>query len=190
MGQALLQEYNEIDWNKLRAENPGEYTAMQLEFQQRQAQLETIMAAVANENGQLSQTQMQEQEQQRMAYLQDQFNQVVSENPKWQDPDKMRADLTEMSQFMMQTYGYLEGEVAQVSDHRHFKLIQDAMAYRAGKTIADKKVANAPRFVKGGKSGKTMDKVTQLALNARRATGAHKRDLQAAAVAELLSGNG
>jgi hypothetical protein len=187
--QALLQDFNTIDWQRLRVENPGEYAAKYAEFQTRKGQLDSITTSTRQER-QTQQSALSEEEQQKyQAHLSEQYNAIVAQNPEWTDPAKMREAFTQLGQFVSDTYGITEQEFSNISDARHVSILRDAMAYRSGKEIASKKLAaKLPKFQKAGKTTKPMDEVTKATLRANKARGAQKRELQTDAVAKLLMG--
>lgn len=188
---ALLNDFKRVDWDKLRAENPGEYAALIKDYEARKGQLDSLRSALQVERQQLEAEANQEFQQKRQQYLASQYERTLENNPAWADPKKLEADMNAMSDFVAKTYGVTPEEFAYLDDARHIEILKDAMAYRNGKAFADKKLEQAPnRFVKGGRSGKPMSKLTQLTLNANKATGATKRRLQADAVHELLTSGG
>ena len=87
-------------------------------------------------------------------------------------------------------YGISPEEFKLLNDARHLEILKDALAFRKGKSISENKVNKVPpKFQKAnGKTGKPMSKLTRLTLDARKAQGSRQRDLQTAAVAELLMG--
>jgi hypothetical protein len=186
---ALTADYQGVNWEKLRVENPGEYAAAQADFQRRQQQIQQIMEAVKTETSAAEQRKAEEMQQQQTAFLKAQFEKVIANNPQWSDHDKMRTDLSELSNVLQAAYGISPEEFAMVSDARHIEILKDAAAYNKGKTVAKQKMADKPTFQSTrSKPNKPMDKVTQLVLSARKAKGAKQRDLQSAAVAALLMG--
>jgi hypothetical protein len=190
LASALLKEYNDIDWNHLRTTNPGEYAAAQADFQKRQGHIEQIMASVETEKQELDTKAQEEFKQRQQAFVMEQFQKVIVNNPQWNDHDKMRSDLNAMADVLNSAYGITPEEFAMVTDARHIEILKDAAAYRKGKETVQQKTVNKPKFVssKSERPRKPMDKVTQLVLNARKATGYKQRELQRDAVAEILTG--
>lgn len=186
--QSLLREFETINWDKLRTENPGEFAIQMREFETRKTNLDNLNQALAAEREQLIQAQRAQYAHHRVEFLNQQYEKALSNNPAWSDPEKLQADIRQMGAFAQEVYGVLPEEFSMLEDARHIEILKDAMAYRKGQALAQEKVATAPKFIKGGKSGKPMDRVTQLTLNARKATGANKINAQAAAVNELLAG--
>ena len=103
----------------------------------------------------------------------------------------MKAGLTAVVDYA-KSAGFSEEELQDVIYSRHVEVLRKAMLYDQGKTVADKKVKQAPkmqrasngRFVKQ----KRGSKVSKLIERAQNAKGANKREAQADAVAALLMG--
>jgi len=77
--------------------------------------------------------------------------------PEYSDPNKTDKFKTDM-RTTLRGYGFNDGEIGSLADHRMLMVIRDAMSYKSvqdKRPIAQKKVANAPRVVKSGvaKSG-------------------------------------
>jgi hypothetical protein len=188
--QQLLGEFDRVPWDRLRADNPGEYAAMLKDFEARKGQIDQLRAAIQNERAQETQQQQQQFLQQRQQYLADAYNKTLEKFPKWADPKVMEQELTGMQNFAAESYGISPDEFAYLDDPRHIEILRDAIAYRQGKAIADKKVKapEAQKFIGQGRSSKPMSKLTQLDLAARKAQGMQKRRIQADAAHELLFG--
>jgi hypothetical protein len=93
-----------------------------------------------------------------------------------------------MQAFVTDTYGFSPQEFADVKDARILDLILDAKRYRAGKTIAEKKLAKpVGKFQKPtGQAKATKSKLEQLTSKAKASSGYAKHAAETDAVAELL----
>ena len=153
--QSLLAEYNGIDWNALRMTEPGEWAALQQQFNQRALQIQQVKDLAGQESQRLT----QEQQQQQQKALQDraagELQKMMADNPTWSDQTVMAKDIGEVGAFLRNQYGFTDQEIADNIDHRLMRMFKDAMAFHAGtKAIADKKVpASLPKFVKPGTGG-------------------------------------
>ena len=188
MQKSLLKEFNAVNWDQLRQSNPAEYAAMMTDFQTRQGQIEQLMGALqqeAHEEQTRSQTEFQQGYQK---YLSEQYERVLKNNPQWADTNKMKADMSAMASFVQASYGITLEEFSMLNDARHIEILKDAMAFRNGKAAVEQKIKNAPvpKFQKPG-TRKPMSQLTKLTLASKKATGYKQRDLQADAVAELLT---
>jgi hypothetical protein len=102
----------------------------------------------------------------------------------------MRGELGKIVEYAASN-GFSNEELSDVIHSRHVEVLKKAYLYDQGKTVANKKVKQAPkmqrasngRFVKqkGGKVQKLIER-------AQNAKGANKRDAQADAVTALLMG--
>lgn len=186
----LLGEYANVDWNKLRYENPGEYAAAVQDFNFRNQEIESITNAVANERGDMSNQMGAEQQALNQEYVLGQVDKVLEKNPSWANPDEFKKALGKMTDFLGSAYGFSQQEFANIQDARILEIVKDAMAYRSSKESAKTKMAvKVPSYQKStGKSSKTVTKLQQLTQQAHNAKGYSKRAAETDAVAMLLGG--
>lgn len=184
----ILGDAKNIDWDRLRLENPGEYAARVQDFNLQRQELANIFAAAEQERTRLQQEEMGTLGERRKAFFQEQANLLIQNNPEWKDPNKMQAAFKDLSEFATSTYGFNMDEFNSVADARVFELLKDAMKYRKGIKIADNKVKdNLPQFTKpSGNKSTANSKLQQLTKRAKTATGAAKRYAETDAIAELL----
>ena len=187
----LTQEFQGIDWDRLRVTDPAEWTAKQREFEVRNQELQQA-GQMLGQHMKIEQDRESQQEQQfRQQTLQSERELMLENNPSWRDEERMSGDLHKIIEYARST-GFEDEELQDVIYSRHVEVLKKAMLYDQGKTVASKKVKKTPkvqrasngRFVKGGKNGK----VNKLIERAKNAKGANKRDAQADAVTALLMG--
>ena len=137
----LQQEYAEVDFEKLYDEDPVE--AARLEHKMRR------------KHDQLAQVQQQTQELQSQEfnkYLGEQQKLLSQKIPEFMDEQKGPRFKQQMRDYLG-NIGFNDTEINSVYDHRYVMLVKDAMSYRnlqKAKPGIKKKVANAPKVVKGG----------------------------------------
>ena len=137
----LQQEYAEVDFEKLYDEDPVE--AARLEHKMRK------------KHEQLAQVQQQTQELQSQEfnkYLGEQQKLLSQKIPEFIDEQKGPRFKQQMRDYLG-NIGFNDTEINSVYDHRYVMLVKDAMSYRnlqKAKPGIKKKVANAPKVVKGG----------------------------------------
>ena len=137
----LQQEYAEVDFEKLYDEDPVE--AARLEHKMRR------------KHDQLAQVQQQTQELQSQEfnkYLGEQQKLLSKKIPEFMDEQKGPRFKQQMRDYLG-NIGFNDTEINSVYDHRYVMLVKDAMSYRnlqKAKPGIKKKVANAPKVVKGG----------------------------------------
>ena len=152
-GEQLMADYNSIDWDRLRAEQPSEWSALRQEFAEKANSIQSMKDNVMGNQTKLQEQHQQEQNQQRQAFMQEQVGFMVRDNPTWSDPEVLKTETGKIKSFLQKDYGFNSDDLAVITDHRAIKLIQDAMAYRNGKAGAEAKIAKpVPKFQKPGQS--------------------------------------
>ena len=188
--QKLMQDFQGVDWDRLRVTDPAEWTAKQREFELRNQELQQAGQMLGQQMRAEQEQQSQQEAQWRAETLQSEREKMIENNPTWRDEERMKGDLTKIVEYAKQS-GFDDEELQSVIYSRHVEVLKKAMLYDQGKTVADKKVKQAPkmqrasngRFVKqkGGKVQKLIERAQQ-------AKGSNKREAQADAVAALLMG--
>lgn len=144
----LNQEYARVDWNALKVNNPGEYAARMVEFQQRQSEINNYVNNVMQQQQAL--TQQQQMEMQSKLALE--RENMLNANPEWRDQSKFDADRAAMMKYAA-SLGYNEAELSQIYDHRLIRVLHDAARFaglQANKPEALKKVRAAAPSNKPG----------------------------------------
>ena len=186
----LMQDFQGIDWDRLRVTDPAEWTAKQREFEIRNQELQQAGQMLGQQMREEQERQSQQEAQQRAAILQSEREQMIEHNPSWRDEERMKGDLTKIVEYAKST-GFSDDELQNVIFSRHVEVLKKAMLYDQGKTVADKKVKQPPR-VQRASNGRFVKqkggKVQKLIERAQKAKGANKREAQADAVTALLMG--
>lgn len=192
MQSSLLQEFRAIDWDRLRNENPGEYAAAVQDYNIRKAEIDKIYSSLNQEREQKVQEMTAEQQQAFQAKIGAEVEKVLVNNPEWRDESKLKAAISELQDFVSESYGFSAEEFQHVQDARLIELIKDAMKFRKGQQVAQKKIEKpVPKFQKStGKKPKTTSKLDLLTKQAKSATGVAKRRAETAAITELLLRSG
>tara|TARA_R110000744_G_C19370310_1_gene562418 strand:+ start:4866 stop:5915 length:1050 start_codon:yes stop_codon:yes gene_type:complete len=147
----LLGDFNKIDWDRLRAENPSEWSALRQEFAEKAQGIQQMQSRLSAGQSELQQKQQAEMESNQKAYMQDQLQKMITANPAWSDQSVMVAETNAMKSFLTESYGFTENDMQYVTDHRLIGLIKDAQSYRTGKKNAETKIQkNVPKFQKPG----------------------------------------
>lgn len=149
----LLDDFNGINWEALKLDDPTEWAVKRQEFEDKRVELANARQRANQETQRI----MSEQQAQQQA----QYNQMVSQQmemtkkaiPEWSDSKVARKELGEISEYLSNTLGVSAEEFNSVIDHRMFVLSRKAMLYDqlSNKAeVAKKEVKKAPRLVKGG----------------------------------------
>ena len=156
-----LEQYNSIDWETLKQEDPIEYLSKRDEIQQRQAQL-----AANQQDMQQAQYQQNAQAQAQREARKDKFatyhmTQLEEKLPEWKDPDKKMKIWNDTKEFAL-SQGYAAEEFDSLLDHRHLLTLIKAKKYDdlQGNDIPSKKIKNKPKVVRAGspREAKASDK--------------------------------
>lgn len=152
---SLLAEYNNIDWNTLRLTEPGEWAALQQQFQQRLGQINQVKQMADQERARGTEEQQRKQQDEYQSRVTAEISKMIAENPAWSDQSIMAKEIGEIGAFLRNTYGFTDQEIADNVDARLMRMFKDAMKFHSGtKGIEDKKVKpNVPKFQKPGTSG-------------------------------------
>ena len=190
LSNKLVSEFEGINWDQLRVENPAEYAAARQDYSARAQELKQAQDAVKQEKDQAQQETSKKLQGQQQAYLQDQHSKMIENNPSWADKEVLDSDMSVLRGFASERYGFTAGDFNHVTDARIIELVKDAKAYHEGVKIATtKRKKPVPKFQKSkGKVTKRVSKLDKLTKAAKAAHGADKRTLQTDAVAELLTG--
>ena len=166
--QQLYQEFNQVDWKSLESQDPNTYVVMRQKFADRQAQINSSMN-VLQQNQQATQAQQQEQLQERVqAERQSLFNKV----PEWNTEESWQKGNAEIREGLNKSYGLEEHILNDIVDHRFVLIARDALKYRKlqeGKPNVLNKVKKAPKVSKSsapkakpGKSDKNLKLIKQI----------------------------
>lgn len=189
MEQGLLAEYNGIDWTTLRNTDPAEFAARKQEYNERWQQIQSVKYQALSQAQKLQQEEVQKANEEMKKHLDAESKRLLDAIPEWKDQSKRAAEQSEIRSYM-KSMGFTDQDVASIYDHRHVRLIRNAMLYeKASKqaNLAQKKVANLKPVLKPGTQPSKADAKHERAkeqLSKLRKTG-HVRDA-AKAIEALL----
>jgi hypothetical protein len=185
--QQLLAEFQGVDWNKLRMENPTEWAVRNQEFQMRAGAIQQHLAQI----DQRQQQEAAEAQQRQQAALEVERAKTLETFPEWKDPAKFQAARTELTSYA-KSIGFNDAELAGIADHRYMKVLHDASRYAALQAKSPavlKLVRAAPPMAQPGaritRDPKTA-RLQQVREAARGGKLARNEDAQAAAFSALV----
>ena len=151
-----LQEFENIDWERLKTEDKEEYLTKRDDFREAQNSVQKLKQTHAQE----AERQNAEQQQQFQNWAQTEHQKLVSILPDWGDAAKQKAIAGELRQFAF-TKGFVEEELAQLFDHRSILILMQAKAWeddqKKVKTVKSKKIKNKPKVTRSGKGVQKSD---------------------------------
>jgi CRISPR/Cas system CSM-associated protein Csm2 small subunit len=188
---SMTKEYQGIDWNSLRYQNPAEYAALVQDYNIRTSEIEKIKAAIKTVVSDEAMKMNGEFQQNVASFVQAQVEKVIENNPQWTDKKILTKALTSMQTFCNETYGFSKEEFAEIRDARIIEVLKDAQRYRQGKQVASNKIEKkVAKFIKPTGSGvKTQSKLERLTKVAKETKGYAQKEAQRDAVAELFLNN-
>lgn len=146
--QMVNNDYQRVDWNALRAQDPAQYAALHADFQQRSNQVQQYLQALDQQRAQAA----QEQQQKSAQTLQEQQQRMYEARPQWRDDAVFKQDREQMVKYA-HGLGFSDAEISSLSDHRNMLVLHDAARYaalQASAPQAAKRVREAPAQVKPG----------------------------------------
>lgn len=170
LNQQILAEYNSVDWDRMRLENPGEWAAAQQDFKARYQAIMDLKDKISNKAKESLSVQQEQQQQELAKTLAAENEKLLKMNPTWADQEVRKKEVGEIRSFLVSAYGFSESDMENVYDSRLIALIQDAMSYRKGKQkVEQSKTKQIPNFKPPGRkvtSGQNMEKArNEKALN-------------------------
>ena len=162
--QQMMGEYQGINWEQLRVENPAEFAAKRQELGEKYQQLEQVKASVQHGQEQyMQEAQAKQQEElqtlmaQEQALLFEKLPEFGNETTRKDAQAKLRTYLNES--------GFSDDEIAQAADHRLIVMADKARKFdelQKKKPEVEKKVKRVPKVTKPGvKKTKTDMKTVQ-----------------------------
>ena len=137
----IRQQQGSKDLQKLYDEDPTSAAKLDYQLREQQRQLDGMKSKAQDAY-----------HKQYDEYVTAQRDLAAANIPEYSDPNKTDQFKTNM-RTTLRSYGFNDGEIGSLADHRMLMVIRDAMSYKSVKDkrpIAQKKVANAPRVVKSG----------------------------------------
>ena len=143
-GKRIAELYAEIgpepqvDWQKLRDEDPHAYLMQREQSREREAKREKLRS-------EFQRTQSEQMESQRRSlaqYVSEQSQKLFEKVPEWRDDAKRISEGKDINDYLVWR-GFTAEEIGQLYDHRHVLIARDAMRYRAikqQKTAVESKV--------------------------------------------------
>lgn len=184
----LTGEFNSIDWAQLETSDPARYALLRQKFADRHQQIQQNLYQLQAERQRQQEGQLAELSKRKAEEL----NALATKIPEWATEEGFSRGQKEVKEGLSSHYGYSDDEVSAVLyqgaplntvDHRLYMIVRDALAYRklqSSKPDVMKKVAKAPKVVKGGsrpdvkKTSKAQETLERI-----RKTGGKKGDLVA-----------
>ncbi len=161
--QAKLQEFNDVNWEDLKEEDPYAYMLKKDEYRDAQ---EKARNAVQQQRI-VKQQQAQQEAQSRAAFVQSEFTKLSEALPEWTDESSTVKE--DIRKFAISA-GYAPDEVDQLADHRSVLILKKAMEFdKLTQKVAPKKkaVKKVPKVQKSGRGKAKTDSNNEAAKKKR-----------------------
>lgn len=136
--KAVDEHFQSVDWDRVRAENPGEFAALQTNWQQAKDQIQQARTKLREEYVAAATQHQRMVQEQRQTYIREQQAELVRRRPEWRDEGKRKADGAAIAEYLATSYAATPDELANMYDARYLDIAWKAMQYdKAKKGAAD-----------------------------------------------------
>lgn len=143
----LLSDFNKINWDELRADDPAEWSAKQTDFQNRQNQIANLYQKSQDQRGELAATDMVSPEK-----IAEEKQALLKAIPSWSNEKTFSKEWSSVGEYAVSS-GYTAEEYQGNTDHRLIVLLNKAKQFDAlskESTKVTKLVRKAPKIAKPG----------------------------------------
>jgi len=154
--QQLTGEFNSINWQELRATDPGEYAARQAEYQQRHSNISQKLQQVQEQRSYVDPEKMQQ-------VLKEENVKLVDYIPAWSDPEIAAKEKGKVADYAMKQ-GYSQAQISKIYSASDVSMLYKAMKYdelQQAKPTIKQKIVKAPKFVKAGQGVTAIDRASR-----------------------------
>lgn len=158
--QAIVADFESINWQQLQAENPDQYQQLRQQFGMRQGRLNQSIKEATARLKQQSEAQAAEDAQAEQQTLTREHEMLMSKVPEWTDPKVREKDAAEIGKYLT-TVGFEAAELENMTDHRLIILARAALGQSGPSKkqieLTRKKLKNVPKVAKPGARNKPRD---------------------------------
>ena len=140
--EQLMYDFNKVDWDSLRQQNPTEWAAKRQELGERQQTLQNMRTHAQQNYEQMLGQQKAQNEAEIQRIVEREHERLLEAVPSWQKAETATTEKAELRAYLL-SEGYTEDEIDMARDHRVIKLALNSMRYARQKTqaaVAKKKV--------------------------------------------------
>lgn len=148
MMESQLAQTEQVDWNRLREEDPISFATKKIEDRDRKDQL----ALVQQEQLRVANLQQEEQRKALEQYVHGEQAKLADAIPEWKDAKVAKAEKEKLTGYL-QNLGYSEAEISQIYDHRAVITVRKAALYDEMMSKAKsqtEKVSTSPKTARPG----------------------------------------
>ena len=148
----MFSQYQGVDFNALKAQDPGRWAAMQQEIQQRQQYINNIKGQLGNTIRSQQEEFNQKSEEQKKARVLEGAEKLIDAIPTWSDPDTATKEIQALVPIAIAA-GYTEEEFIGAEDYRLILLVREASKAKKEQettSIVKKRLKSIPKITKPG----------------------------------------
>lgn len=148
--QILKRDAENVDWAKLRAEDPGEYSALQADFQRRENEIHSLVGQVREEQTKLALVESEKHEASLREWAESEQRMFFEKRPELNE-DSKRATFFSGIKTYMANNGYSDQDYVFLNDHRNLLTVEKAMKYdqlMEKANVKTQKVKKLPKILK------------------------------------------
>jgi len=183
---AHLQQFQNVDWERLKTEDREEYLTKRDDYRQAQEQI----AELQNQHKAATEQQQAEMAEQHKRMWMEEHQKMSQILPEWRDDEKRMAISKAIGEYAV-GQGYTKEELDTLVDHRSILMLMKAKAYddvqKKQRIVRSKKVKNKPKVVRSkAKQEKAPSKARKRAAKLERLRDTGHVDDAAEAIFEML----
>lgn len=144
---AGMNKYANVDWAKLKVDDPITYVTKRDEFREEQERLQMVQQQIQHVQHQAKED-AEKAHRETVIEEQKKLREII---PEWSDSEKQPALVKELRSYALET-GFTEEELNSLVDHRSVNVLIKAMRYDAMQKadVKKKKLRNKPKLVRPG----------------------------------------
>lgn len=149
----ILDEANNVDWTKLKAENPSQFLILQGEFRERVSKVEQMKVGASTAMRKYQEETSNKMLEEQKVHIAEEKVKLIGAIPALSDSVRYEKTMTSARDFLKKTYKVDDDQMEQIFDHRLIQIILDAQKFHAGKAEVVKlklKGKKLPKFQKSG----------------------------------------
>ena len=160
----LNADFNTVNWNELKQDDPTEYVLKKQEFEERQRQIAQAYQQIQSKRTEAPTVDTAAEKEKLLSFV-----------PEWADQSVVDKDWSIMVNYAT-NIGYSADELGKINDHKLMVILRDAAKFanlNKEKPIVTKRVRKAPKIAKPGTGATSVptDKLAKLRADVRKQDG-------------------
>lgn len=149
----LLADFNKVNWDELRADDPAEWSAKQTDFQNRQSQIANLYQKAQDQRSELPATDEIPQE-----LIAEESAKLLTVFPEWKDPEVLQKEWSRTGDYAA-TQGFSPEKYQTTVDHSLIVMMEKARQFDAIQKESQKVTKLVRKAPKLAKPGSTASKI-------------------------------